>query len=406
MSHVLWAAANLRGAVTVRTTVALIGSVALLFVQAPLALAAPTLRLSATYAATVPATAAAGSTISVPVTVQNTGDETWNATGPGPVLLAYHWESAGGVILVWEGLRTALGSDVAPGATRTVAATVAVPAYAGDYQLRFHLVKEGVVWFPTPATFYPIKVEAPYAVRFGNVPIFTYIAGRTHTVQVPLTNIGTATWNAGGSAPVRLSYHWYNSSGQTLVWDGIRTALPSDVAPGATITLTATVLAPGFDLPRGAFDAVTLTFDLVREGIAWFASLGGTPVPVPTTIESARWSARYDAPTTFEVRAGTSTIILPVIITNTGNVTWEANSEFAVSYHVFDAGGRLLTWDGGRTSVGGELRVGQSRSVAVSYDIPATPGTYFLNTEVVREGIAWLSQYHAPPAQTRLTAVP
>jgi hypothetical protein len=389
-----------------RVVVSPIVMIAFLVAQTSTALAGPVARLSATYAATVPATAPAGATISVPVTVQNTGDETWNASGPGPVLLAYHWERAGGAIVVWEGLRTALGSDVAPGGSRSVAATVAVPAYAGDYQLRFHLVKEGVVWFPTPATFYPIKVEAPYAVRFGNVPIFTYIAGRTHTVQVPLTNIGTATWNAGGSAPVRLSYHWYNSSGQTLVWDGIRTALPSDVAPGATITLTATVLAPAFDLPRGAFDAVTLTFDLVREGIAWFASLGGTPVPVPTTIESARWSARYDAPTTFEVKAGTTTIILPVTITNTGNVAWEANSEFAASYHVFAADGRLLTWDGRRTAVGGELRVGQSRSLAVSYDIPTAPGTYFVNTEVVREGIAWLSGYGVPPAQTRLTVVP
>jgi hypothetical protein len=384
--------------VGLRTLIVVMLCTATLFLPAPV-LAARGATLSATYAATVPASALAGSTISVPVTVQNTGDETWNRSEPGPVLLTYHWESAGGGILIWEGVRSALGGDVAPGASRTVAATVVVPTYAGDYQLRFHLVKEGVIWFPTPATFYPIKVEAPYAVRFGSVPIFTYIAGRTHTVQVPLTNIGTSTWNAGGSAPIRLAYHWKDSAGQTLVWDGVRTTLPSDVAPGTSITLTASVVAPS------ACCGVTLTFDMVREGIAWFASLGGTPVPVPTTIEGARWSARYEAPPRWDVKAET-TIIMPVTITNTGNVTWEANSEFAVSYHVLDADGRLLTWDGRRTSIGGELRPGQSRSVAVSYNIPTTPGTYFLNTEVVREGIAWLSDYASPPVQTRLTVLP
>jgi hypothetical protein len=384
--------------VGLRTLVVVVLSVGALLAPSPV-LAAPDATLSATYAATVPATALAGTTISVPVTVRNTGDEMWNWSGPNPVLLTYHWESADGGILVWEGVRSALGSDVAPGASRAVAATVVIPAYAGDYQIRFHLVKEGVVWFPNPATVYPIKVEAPYAVRFGNVPIFTYIAGQTHTVQVPLTNIGTATWNASGTAPIRLAYHWNDSAGRTLVWDGIRTTLPSDLAPGTSITLTATVVAPS------ACCSVTLTFDMVREGIAWFASLGGAPVPVPTTIEGARWSARYEAPPSFDSKSQT-TIIMPVTITNQGNVTWGANSEFAVSYHVLDADGRLLIWDGRRTSIGGELRPGASRAVPVSYNIPTTPGTYLLNTEVVREGIAWLSDYGSPPVQTRLTVVP
>ncbi|HET8568992.1 MAG TPA: hypothetical protein VFM93_08410 [Candidatus Limnocylindria bacterium] len=389
----------------VRIAAALLGSVALLVMQGTAALSAPAPRLSATYAATVPATATAGSTISVPVTVQNTGDETWSSTGPGPVLLAYHWESSGGAILVWEGLRTALGGDVAPGASRTLAATVAVPAYAGDYQLRFHLVKEGVVWFPTPATFYPVKVEAPYAVRFGSVPIFTYVTGTTHTVQVPITNIGTTTWNASGAAPIVLSYHWHDSAGRTLVWDGSRTALPADVAPGATTTLTARVRTP--DAGLGASSSVRLTLDLVREGVAWFEFLGGTPVRFFTTIEGQRFSARYDAPGTFDIKANAGpTMILQVTVTNTGNVTWEQNGPFAVSYHVFDGDGRLIVWDGRRTSIGGELRPGESRTIAVFYDQPQSAGTYFLNTEVVREGIAWLSQYGSPPAQTRLNVLP
>jgi hypothetical protein len=212
-------------------------------------------------------------------------------------LLAYHWENAGGAILVWEGLRTSLGTDVAPGASRGVSANVQVPKWAGAYQLRFHLVKEGVVWFQQMSSAYRIDVQAPYAVRFGNVPIFTYIAGGTHTVDVPLTNSGTTAWNAGGTNPVRLSYHWHDSAGRLLVWDGERTALPADIPTGGSATVSARVVAP-------SVSPVTLTIDLLREGIAWFQFLGGTPVQFGTTVEGARWSGRYDAPASASARAG------------------------------------------------------------------------------------------------------
>lgn len=375
--------------------------VSALLVASPPADAARSATLGATYAATVPATAAAGSTASMPVTLQNTGNETWNFQGPGPVYLAYHWENEGGAIVEWEGVRTSLLSDVPPGASRTVNATVVIPTPGGNYGLRFHLVKEGVLWFPQMSARHAVTVESPYAVRFGSVPIFTYLTGTTHMLQVPVTNIGTATWNASGTAPIVLSYHWHDSGGRLLVWDGLRTALPADVAPGASTTITARIRTPD-----GAASPVMLTLDLVREGVAWFEFLGGTPVRFHTTIESPRWSARYDAPASFDAKASSEPILMQVTVTNTGNVTWEANSELAMSYHVFDADGRLLTWDGRRTSMGGELRPGMSRTISVTYNIPSAAGTYYLNTEAVREGIAWLSNYGSPPAQTRLTVLP
>src|SRR5687767_2980547 len=70
------------------------------------ALAAPAAVLGAAYGANPPATAAAGSTIKVPITLLNTGDETWNAAAPNPVNLSYHWYR-GGAAVVWEGVRTA-----------------------------------------------------------------------------------------------------------------------------------------------------------------------------------------------------------------------------------------------------------------------------------------------------------
>jgi hypothetical protein len=363
------------------------------------AFAAPSAVLAATYTATVPSTAAADTLITVPVTVQNTGDETWNASGPGPVFLAYHWENPGGAILVWEGVRTSLGTDVAPGASRSVSANVQVPKWAGAYQLRFHLVKEGVVWFQQMSSAYRLDVQAPYAVRFGNVPIFTYIAGGTHTVDVPLTNSGTTTWNAGGSNPVRLSYHWHDNAGRLLVWDGERTALPADVPSGGSTTVSARVVAP-------TVSPVTLTIDLVREGIAWFQFLGGTPVQLATTVEGARWSGRYDAPVSASARAG-ETRTLVISVTNTGNITWNATgaNPVTVGYHLFDSQGRMVLWDGTRAQLASDLRPGESRALTLTYVAPAA-GSYSLNTEAVREGIAWFSAYGAPAAATALTVSP
>lgn len=382
-----------------RSSIALLTCALLALAGGSSALAAPTSALGATYTAIVPASAAADSVIGVPLTVQNTGDETWNVAAPGPVLVTYHWENAGGAILVWEGVRTSLGVDVPPGASRTVTANVLVPAQAGAYQVRFHLVKEGVIWFPRQSAAYPVAVQSPYAVAFGNVSIFTYIAGATHALDVPLTNIGTTAWNAGGNAPVRLAYHWFDSDGRVLVWDGVRTSLPADVPSGGTMTLTASVVAP-------SVSPVTLKIDLVREGVAWFEFLGGTPVRFGTTVEGARWYGRYDAPASGSARAG-ETRTLSITVTNFGNVTWSSTgtNPVLISYHLFDSKGALVVWDGVRTPLGADLRPGESRMLTLTYVAPAA-GSYSLHTEAVREGIAWFSGYGYPAAATVLTVAP
>jgi len=363
----------------------------------PYGSAAPLSVLGATYAATVPATAGAGTTIQIPVTLTNTGNEVWNTAGPNIVNLSYHWYASSAVV-TWEGLRTALPAPVVPGASATVNAVVMVPPSGGAYELRFHLVKEGLAWFPQMSQAYPVTAQTAYAVRFGTVPIFTYVAGGTYTVNVPVTNVGTATWNAAAPNPITLSYHWHNAAGGTVVWDGIRTPLAADVAPGATTTIAARVTAPA------AGTGYTLTFDLVREGVNWFQFLGGTPVRINTNVESARWSGRYEAPLTSSAgQAETKTI--PVTVTNTGNVAWSSTGANPVNlgYHLFDSAGRTVVWDGTRTPLGADLAPGQTRVLNVTYTAPTALGTYSLNIEAVREGLTWFSGYGVPAASSRLT---
>ena len=87
-----------------------------------------------------------GRPTSLAVTLTNTGTRTWPAAGSQPVHLGYHLLAPNGFVLVWDGSRANLATDVAPGQSATVQLPVSAP-YGGGYVLRLDLVQEGVSWF-------------------------------------------------------------------------------------------------------------------------------------------------------------------------------------------------------------------------------------------------------------------
>ena len=107
----------------------------------------------------LPATLSVSRTNSaVAVTVTNPTSALWTAKGTAPVHLSVHWYDAAGNVLVWDGPRTELASDLGPGASATVQVGVgALPA--GAASLSVDLVSEGVRWFGAgairPVTFTP-----------------------------------------------------------------------------------------------------------------------------------------------------------------------------------------------------------------------------------------------------------
>ena len=90
-------------------------------------------------------------------------------------------------------------------------------------------------------------------------------AGAPFEIVVKLKNTSQETWPVHGATRVQLSYHWTDASGRTVVRGGLRSPLPSEVAPGKAVTVNPQILPP--DAP-GTY---TLTLDLVREQIAWFS---------------------------------------------------------------------------------------------------------------------------------------
>ncbi|TEU17640.1 MAG: DUF2079 domain-containing protein [Anaerolineales bacterium] len=105
-------------------------------------------------------------------------------------------------------------------------------------------------------------------------------ADQLYVVKVTVANRGTQSWVSKTTYfPVRLSYHWRDSEGKTVVWDGVRTDFPYPVRPGQTFTAGAILITP--EQP-GSY---TLEWDLVQEEINWFAERGSFPLRVPVVVE-------------------------------------------------------------------------------------------------------------------------
>jgi len=95
-----------------------------------------------------PAQIQASQTITISITVRNTGAIPWPASGDQPVHLSYHWhDRSTGQTAVYEGARTALPGDVQPEEEATLEAHVAAPGAPGSYRLQWDMVHEHVTWF-------------------------------------------------------------------------------------------------------------------------------------------------------------------------------------------------------------------------------------------------------------------
>lgn len=332
----------------------------------------------------------------VSVTVTNAGTLTWPSSGANPVYLSYHWYTSGSVYL-WDGLRTPLPGNVAPGESVTLTASLKAIAGPSTPVLKWDMVQEGATWFSfngAPTLDVPVTLaKQVYDVQWGSE---STPSSMTSNEQVNLSffikNSGTMTWPAGGANPVYLSYHWYNSSGQIILWDGLRTPLPFNMAELDFTTLTATLKAPP---SSGSY---TLKWDPVQEGVTWF-SFKDVPVlskavTVNPTSYSVQWGS-HNTPTT--LTAGQSANV-SVAITNTGSTTWPSGGANPVklSYHWLNGSGNVVTWDGQRTSLSGDMSTGQSATLTANLLAPASAGSYTLVWDIVREGITWFASTGAP----------
>jgi predicted component of type VI protein secretion system len=116
--------------------------------QAPAAKQGAALPFKAHIAAAVPASVAKGSASDLTVTIRNLSDQRWSAKGPTSVRLSYHWRDwKTNKAVVWDGLRTYLVKDLAPGEEAQLSVKVEAPKEPGVYALELDLVAERIGWF-------------------------------------------------------------------------------------------------------------------------------------------------------------------------------------------------------------------------------------------------------------------
>ena len=233
------------------------------------------------------------------VTVKNIGSATWLAKGSNPVRLGYRWYNAQGIevqVPSYAG-NFAMLRNVASGEIASFEnVELAAPQTPGIYILKWDLVHEGITWLSAhggvtqdaqinispPPPIPPSSSRPRWQVKFlaHDTPV-SERAGQTIVVNLHVKNTGTKTWPQGDNSPVHIGYKWFDAVGQQqLDVEDRRTALPSDVAPDQNIALGAILVAPK---KPGDYN---LRWDLVAEGITWFAEADGEPLVIPVHVTS------------------------------------------------------------------------------------------------------------------------
>ncbi len=82
---------------------------------------------------------------------------------------------------------------------------------------------------------------------------------------------------------------------------------------------------------------------------------------------------------------------IPLSISNTGSMTWESSGKnpVSVSYHLLDAGGRVVRFENARSALPEKIVPGSTGGLEVTVKAPFEAGRYHLEFDLVAEGLSW-----------------
>jgi phosphoglycerol transferase MdoB-like AlkP superfamily enzyme len=216
-----------------------------------------------------------GSETTTRLVLRNRGSVAWSPESNFRV--AYHWLTPDGRVVVRDGLRTDLVGKVPAGEEVSLDARLLTPTAPGDYLLQWDVVCEGLVWVserdPTPPVPVAVHIDrGPLTHAFTTVssamPAFA-VSGERRTVSMLLRNDGTEPWTP--ERPINVSYHWTRSDGTVVLFEGARTRIPSEVRPGGEVWVAAALEIPD------RVGRYRLQWDMVEDGVCWFADRDPTP---------------------------------------------------------------------------------------------------------------------------------
>jgi len=231
-------------------------------------------------------------------------------------------------------------------------------------------------------------------------------AGSHSSIPIIISNDGNEIWSTADGFAV--SYHWLDSDGGTVVWDGLRSPLPEVVPPGASIELMAWV-----EVPRTPGDYL-LRWDVVQEGVRWLSETDATePQPVLVSVFAGRAFTVLGGRAPRIMMAGSASVV-ELVLHNDGSRTWTADGTIAAAYHWLgreEEGvrpkGQGVFWEGRRTSLPTAVRSGETVVLEVVVVAPDRPGLWHLQWDLVEEGVCWFSERAPEPLPTsRILVIP
>lgn len=341
-----------------------------------------------TIEAEAPAELAARARVEVPARLCNVGPGPWSAAFGDA--LSYRWLDAEG--RAQEGARTPLPAPVEPGGCATLRAELFAPARPGPHVLEWEPVREGAAWFGPPAAgsrAAAVTVAGPrdaFAVVEAAVPPLS--AGLEATATVTLENVGADAWLSGQG--LKVSYLWTGPDGQVI--EGVRTELPTRVAPGEVIDVAARLRPP--DVP-GVY---ALEWRLVREGEAWIAAeRGGGAVTVDVGAAALAWELVEVAwPGSM---AASEEVEVAVTLRNVGAAAWSPADGDRLSYRWLTDDGAPTGDEGLRTELPGAVAPGEAVTLPVRVAGPARAGAHRLALGMVREQVRWYPEPSGCPSE-------
>jgi phosphoglycerol transferase MdoB-like AlkP superfamily enzyme len=221
-------------------------------------------------------------------------------------------------------------------------------------------------------------------------------AGSQTSIPITVTNDGPLSWSSEDGFAI--SYHWLDTDGEIVLWDGLRTPLPGTVSPSASIELAATVEAP-----RRPGDYL-LRWDVVQEGVRWLSETdAAVPEPIAVSVFAGRAFTVLEAASPRVMMAGSAAVV-ELVLRNDGNRTWATDGSIAAAYHWFGREGgsvrpenRGVYWDGRRSSFPNAVHAGETVALEVVVAAPEQPGLWRLQWDLVEEGVCWFSDRAPDP---------
>jgi hypothetical protein len=125
-----------------------------------------------------------------------------------------------------------------------------------------------------------------YGAAYDVPETLTMAPGMIQSVPVTVANRGLLTWRSDQLPEFAVSYHWLSAdSDEVVIYDGARTKFERAVAPGESVSMPATVRAPGYP---GTY---VLVWDVVHETRTWLSTEGVLPARTLVTVAGDATSA-------------------------------------------------------------------------------------------------------------------